>query len=476
MATRLNPLAGRYFNDPQIASALSNLASVFAPPSATDHLAWTKAASEKAEAQRLSDLWAAAGDDFDKMGVAAGQWNPNQSYYAVDTADATTRRGQDIDSADARRGQDIVADTAVKQALIGLGDTTLSHGDVMPGVPADLAEALGVPAFPAQSGADLGAPQPPMTESEVKGAERTRLRETGQLTDDMLLSTILGDVPVETVTTPEGPRIVQRHEAVGQEPYFNPGAQAKPDLETYRTPNGRTGTAIYDTAVGKWMDTQSGEVLPEGTVTGKIQDTAQGIGATTANVTKGNEVLAEVDYGLQRVSEFKQLLEANPGVLGVTGMLRGFAQDLVAAADEAGAAYGVIDSVEELHALASRVGASGRYDPAIAQAGAFALEMAYLQAKMQDPSGEVNVRELERLLTIFDGGLAGNPKVLANLDVLEGQLQQRKMFAQQLNGSSGGAGVPSPQGPVRITDDAGYDALPSGTVFIDPDGNERRKP
>ncbi|MGB0855392.1 MAG: hypothetical protein ACPGSI_18995, partial [Pikeienuella sp.] len=37
--------------------------------------------------------------------------------------------------------------------------------------------------------------------------------------------------------------------------------------------------------------------------------------------------------------------------------------------------------------------------------------------------------------------------------------------------------TPQPNGePVTITDDAGYDALPSGAEFIAPDGTRRRKP
>lgn len=36
--------------------------------------------------------------------------------------------------------------------------------------------------------------------------------------------------------------------------------------------------------------------------------------------------------------------------------------------------------------------------------------------------------------------------------------------------------APAQQQPVQIQDDAGYNALPSGTIFIAPDGSERRKP
>jgi hypothetical protein len=37
-----------------------------------------------------------------------------------------------------------------------------------------------------------------------------------------------------------------------------------------------------------------------------------------------------------------------------------------------------------------------------------------------------------------------------------------------------GAGVPT--APVKITGDADYNKLPSGSLFIGPDGQQRRKP
>lgn len=479
MGTRLNPLAGRYFNDPSFASSVSQLAAAFMPPSAQEQYAWTKAANEQATGERLADLWAAAGDDFDRMGVAAGQWNPNQSYYAVDTADATTRRGQDLTAETSRANNAADNARAIEAAkiagLFDIADTTLDHGQAMPGLPEDVAAALGMPSFPSQTGADLGAPAPLPSEDQVEAQLLMQAITDGLFGPGDMVTERKSDVPVETVLTPDGPRIVSRSDAVGQEPFVNTGAPPKPTLETYLTPDGRTGTAVYDVQLEKWLDTQTSAELPPGTVTGKISDTSEGFGATKSNITKGNEAIAEADYGLSRLAEFRTLLQENPGIMGIPGRVRGFAQDIVAAADEAGAAFGTIDSLDELRALSSKVGASGRYDPNIAAANALALEMAYLQAKMQDPGGEVNVRELERLLGVFDGGIAGNPKVLSALSVLEDQLNTRKTYGAQLRGETAGP-AETGSGPLEITGDEEYDALPPGTEFIGPDGIKRRKP
>lgn len=455
MGTRVNPLAGRYFNNPSFVSSVSQLAEAFAPPSVQDEYAYARANNERAKGERLSSLWAAAGDDFDKRSIVADLYNPDQSFYAVNTADATTRRGQDIDAETSIANNAADNERAIEEAkltaLIGLGDTVLKHGEAMPGLPPEVAEALGVPQFPSQSGEALGAPAPLPSEDEVEARLLEEAIAAGLFGPEDIVNERQSDVPVETVVTPDGPRFTSRADAVGQEPYFNSGAEAKPQLESYRTPDGQTGSAIFDPVLKKWTDTQTGEVLPAGTVTGKISDTAESFGATTANVTKGNQIVAESDYGLERVGQFRALLNENPGIMGIPGSIRGFAQDLVTAADEMGAAFGTIDSIEEVRALAARVSNSSEYNPAFAQAAAYALEMAYLQAKAQDPGGEVNVRELERLLGLYDGGIAGNPKVLANLQTLEEQLLQRKRFGSDLRGETTTPGTAAP--PVGHVED-----------------------
>jgi hypothetical protein len=106
MPVRRNPAyAG---SDPYMAQAAQNIASLFAPedPSkiAAGALAFQKARGEQAEAERLADLYAMAKGPspdmaaFDRAGVAAGRFTPAQSYQAVDTNAATTRRGQDVEA------------------------------------------------------------------------------------------------------------------------------------------------------------------------------------------------------------------------------------------------------------------------------------------------------------------------------------------------------------------------------------------
>lgn len=51
-----------------------------------------------------------------------------------------------------------------------------------------------------------------------------------------------------------------------------------------------------------------------------------------------------------------------------------------------------------------------------------------------------------------------------------------RMAASAPGGQSGAGGMGNSGGPPQISTDAEFDALPSGAVFIDPQGNRRRKP
>lgn len=436
MTTRQNPMAGRYFNDPNFAAAVSNLAGAFAPPSPEDYLTAEKVKGLRTSNAALADAYGLAGNDFDKLGIVADLYDPSQSYYSVDT-----------DAATARRGQDVAAATTLDKARIdgtyGLAGAKLGYEDTMPGLPPEAAAAIGAPAFAPQSGAALGAPAPPMNESEMLALIMGRQ-------DPATQRSFLDPNTVNTVGPDGRPVITSEIDAIGQQAYTDPGSQAAADMVSYIDPNGGEGTAVFDPNTRTLVDIATKEPLPTGTRTYKLQggDKALMTGATSANTTKGNQVIADAQYGLGRVGQFRKLLEDNPGVLGLPGTIRGFAQDVVAGALEMGAAFGdtkgVVDSVDEVRQLAERVTGSGNYDPAIAQAYSYALEMAYLQAKMQDPGGEVNVRELERLLSTFDGGIAGNSQVLANLDVLQGQLNDRITYGSNLRDGAKATQVPLP--------------------------------
>lgn len=458
MTTRANPLAGRYFNDPSFAAGISNLASAFAPPGADDYLAAEKMRGMRTQNDALARAAGLAGDDFDMLSIVADLYDPTQSFYKVNLDSSDTRRGQDITAQTARLNNAADNDRALREAVLSgmfkAGSTPLTYGEVMPGIDPATATAMGatagvpVPAFGPQSGAALGAPADPLSTDEFTASLMQKMAE-----EDPRFAQLFALDGVGTTNTvgPEGrPRLSFTSEAAlaGAEPFVNQGGQAGADLTSYITPDGREGSAIFDPNTKTLVDAATGEPLPQGTKTFKIAggDRAAASGATTSNLTAGQRTLAEVDYGRRRVQEFRDLLDANPDILGIPGMVRSFAQDIGQAAIGMGSLLGPdgkIESLDQLRQLAETVSQQRDYNPAFARAAALALEMAYMDAKMQDPSGEVNVRELERNLSIYDGGIAGNPRVLATLDNLSSRLNDREVFARTLLGET----APPPAAP-----------------------------
>jgi len=443
MATRSN----RFFNNPEFAAIASNLAGMFAPPSGQEEYGYARASAEREKAARLSELWQAAGGDFDRQNIAAGNYAPTQSYYAVNTADATDRRGQDITAATSRANNlqtnqfGLASDLAT--TVVGPGDRALGTSIL----DEDIAAAAGlVPGMSIE-----GRAAPLSSDQVVAGALQRRIGEDPNFGTDLATN----ELDVVEILDPQGEAAYApagRAAQLGLPVFSNPGGRAGSELFNYRTPDGREGTAVFDPNNASLVDAATGQPLPPNSSTFKLEggDRAALTGATTSNQTRANEVVAEANFAMDRVRQFRQLLEQNPGIMGIPGKVQSFAQDLgQAATDLVGAfgADGTLSSIEDVQRLAGAVSQRNGYDPTFAQAAALALEMAYMDAKMQDPSGEVNVRELERLLGVYDGGMAGNPRVLGTLDTLETRLQSRRdLYAQQLR-DPGGAQPVAPSGP-----------------------------
>ena len=95
----------RYYNDPAIGQAMSNLAGLFAPPSGGDLSGYATAAATKEKAARMAELFNYAKDpnydqtQADRLGVLAGLYSPDQSYYSVDQANDTSRANNSADNA-----------------------------------------------------------------------------------------------------------------------------------------------------------------------------------------------------------------------------------------------------------------------------------------------------------------------------------------------------------------------------------------
>ena len=233
----------RAYHDPNIGAAFSNLASIFAPPSAQDTAAYAVAGAKRAEAQRLAEFFDYAKnpnysrDMAERLGVGAGVITPAQGYYAVDQGNVTARRGQDVsaqtslttNAADNARALEVAR-------LAQTGETTRAMlspvaQDATRFVPPSIAQMFGTPetqvgVIEAKPGERITAPDgrtfegaaKPLNESEWKAAEAQAMRSRGALDDETMKAIIFGSTPVENVQTPTGPRIATRTAAIGQRP------------------------------------------------------------------------------------------------------------------------------------------------------------------------------------------------------------------------------------------------------------------
>lgn len=267
-----------FFNDPAMAQAASNLASLFAPPSGADAAGWATANAKNAEAKRLADLYnearTAEGFDqtrFDRQNIAVGNYAPSQSYHAVDLGDATTRRGQDVTAATS-----ITNNRADNQrAIVNNAYGALNPGQVRPELPSELASVFGLPAMPEVA----GAPKP-LSETEWKAQEGQGLRSRGLLSDADMLDAIVGvQTPVQAVGPNNRPVFMTPGAATrqGAEPFIKQSSGAD-TVRNYVTPDNRTGSARYDESLRDWVDTATGERLAQGsrTYTGQLTGDASG--------------------------------------------------------------------------------------------------------------------------------------------------------------------------------------------------------
>lgn len=312
------------FNNPRLGQAFNNIASAFAPPSAQDIYAYSRAAEARQKTQRAADLWRQAQDPnfnkevFDRSNVAAGNYAPSGSYYGVDKGDATKRygigvesgdrrRGQDLESSDRRRGQDLDdgtkrygIDTTAKTAITTTGmkeegDTKraviapLNEGQIQY-LPPSVASLYGVPETRGgivklnqgqkavvPGGGEIQGNAKPLNETELKAKILETLPpeiQAGVAAKDLDIKDVIVDGKTVPMTKPQqlaaGVPSAAAPAATGQ--YFR-----------YTVPGGASGTAMHDPVRNVPVDAQTKQPLPSNA---KLESTSNG---TTVNVGPNGE-------------------------------------------------------------------------------------------------------------------------------------------------------------------------------------------
>lgn len=474
----MNIRSNRY-NDPALGEAFNNIASIFAPPSAQDMAGYATANAKKEEAARLSQLFEAAGGDFDRMGMATGQWNPTQSFYAQNQNNATTIRGQDVvantsitnNTADNARALATNAADNERAVATNLTDnrfklgtqfmTPLGQGQVQPGLPADIAGLFGVPELPRTEGQAK-----PLSETEVRGGERLDLRESGMLTDDMLLDEIFGSqTPVKTVG-PDGGAVFSTPGAAARSnapAYIDAGSQAKPTNGMAVLANGQRVPAIQDVTTGVWKHAQTGEVLPPDvqvfdtpSPTGSLEEV--GVGKPVANNI--DRQLIDVAVAKDTAVTLRDMIAASPASQGAVGWLRGTTQNVVQTGGELGAFFGgqMQEVSDAIASGAADANLAGAFDPSLPAIEMMANLLAFQYAKTT--TGERLSNEMlraSRAALGLEGLTANQASSLARIDQAISQMESQEAILRRIRteGTGGGQSAPAPGAPAAITPPAG---------------------
>lgn len=425
------------YNDPALGQAFDNIASMFAPPSGSDLAGYASANATKQEAARLAHLYAQAQNPevaleaLDRLNYAA-RGNANNTFIAIDRNNQNALDQQRLVN-EGELAKLYATPVEVKEnATVYVPGQHSANSGLNPVLTGQTSVGQGERVIRADGAEFTGAPKP-MTDSELKAVILGGLPENEQR------AAALGSTPVTNVVTPEGPRIQFQADAVGMEPYFNKGAEAKPQNAVALMPDRKTRVPAVQGPDGKWVHAQTGQQLPEGIEIfdlPKAEGSAADVGfaPTTANATSANNQEAEVSRTLNLLDIYESALDNNPGALGLAGLVRGTAQNAVATATDLARAFGgtapeVAAAAEDLRAGLQGV-APDLFDPSIPEIAFLQGTLAYSLARTENPSGEVSRQAYERALERVKGG-----GMLANTQSAKAAVQAlRKVVNSQLEG------------------------------------------
>lgn len=428
-----------YYADPSLGAAFDNLAAAFATPTGADVLGYVKSNAEREKASRLTELFNNPNDpNFDRKNIAVGNYAPAQSFYAVDTNDATTRRNADVSARSASAVANInnagaLARQFAQPVIVADGQTAM--------LPAQTVAATGLPSMfrgnitanPGQivttPGGEVisGAPKP-LNDSEMKAAILGRLPANEQR------AVALAPAGVSAIVGKDGnPTNVLTADSVGAQPYIQDTRQ--PQNANYKTPAGAVGTATMDKDTGRWKDTQTGAELPAGsqTYSANLQGDKEntGLGASTKNSIDSQLVDLAVTESTSK--QLRNLITKNPGSQGIVGSIRGTVQDVLQAGGEVGQLFNVNMQKVKDDIAAGKIDPAvaakfSNFDPSIPAVNMLETLLTAQVAKVLDPNGRVSNDRYEQVAkALGNGGLTGNAaRTTATLDQLDKIIADRR--------------------------------------------------
>jgi hypothetical protein len=437
------------YNSPELAQVAGNIAQMFGPPSGSELAAYSTARKNNQQSNIVAQLAADPNyQGFDHQSILADLYDPTQSFLRVNMDDATTRRGQDVSAQTAITTNANTNRTGLISDMFG----PLNEGQVRPALPGDIAGMYGIPELPQVA----GLPKP-LSQDQVLAGQTQRLIGGGQITDDMLTSLAMGSTPVENVLGPDGkPVVTYRTDAVGQEPYFNAGAEAKPTNGTGLLPDGTQVPAVQGPD-GKWRHAQTGQELPPNArvfAMSQATGTAEEIGMVSKPTgSQIEQQIIDITVAKQTAGALRDLIAESPSSQGMVGWMRGTAQNVIQTGGELGGFFGggVAEAMADIENGLADASLAGAFDPNIPAIDMLSNLLAFQYAKTT--TGERLSNEMlnaSRRALGLDGLDANQANSLARLDQAIQQIEaQENILRQARQGGvdSLGASAPRPPGP-----------------------------
>ena len=469
------------YNSEAIGAVAQNIAQMFGPPSGSDLANYSTARKNNQQANIVAQLAADPNyQGFDHQSILADLYDPTQSFTRVNMDDATTRRGQDVTAQTAITTNANTNRTGLISDMFG----PLNEGQIRPALPGDIASSFDLPALPQVA----GVPKP-LSQDQVLAGQTQRLIGDGQITDDMLTSLAMGSTPVENIVDPVTgqPVVTYRTDAVGAEPYFNPGAEAKPTNGTGVLRDGSQVPAVQGQD-GVWRHAQTGAELPSDAkvfALSQATGTAEEIGMVSKPTnTETEQQLIDIAVAKGTATTLRDLIATSPASQGIVGWMRGAAQNVIATGGELGEFMGggvqeITDAINAGLVDSDVVEPGGAFDTNIPSIEMLANLLAFQYAKTT--TGERLSNEMlqaTRRALGLDGLTENQQSSLARLDQAIAQIEQQEGILKQARSQGvDNLSAPAPGAMARPQTEDDYNALPSGSVYIDPDdGQQYRKP
>ncbi len=364
MATRNNPMAGRYFNDPNLAVAMSSLASAFAPPGAEDYLVAEKIRGTRTQNNALGDLYAQAGNDPDKLAYIADLYDPTNGIGARNMADATARAKIEADNLRALEQTRLENEAKLRLGVLGAKANPEGSQFVSD---EDLVATIGIPDMP---GIARNEPVAPLTLPQVQAEAFNR--GIADWSPEQFSAFSFGNTPLEQIIMDgsETPTYATRPQAIGQQAFNATGGKAQPDAIQFMRNGVRVGGTFEN---GQYLDSNGQPLTPEeqGTATklGNPTGTLEEVGGVGQTVQNRLDTGAMASVGaLDTIDRLLAEITTNPNSQGLVGAVRGTAQDIMATGSELGRFFGgtaaeVADAVNA--GMIDQGLASEMYDPSI---------------------------------------------------------------------------------------------------------------